>query len=182
MNVPGGAADERPGDNYIPENLSGFASGLGSPGPGVETVDIPVPEFDADDAVPSGSSGRAAAVGGSIVTMAVDRGAALGLAYIAHGEPDDFRADEGEYRDLQAAIESFMEQSMMRLSPGVQLFLALASIYGAKLPEALRRRREWEERIWMKGERGEVKGERVEVKGEKVEVKGESGEEDGADE
>ena len=134
------------GYNFIPENLSVFASDLGSRGN--DGSDEPLPEFESEDV--SGGGGAAnvsAAVSGSIVAMAIDRGAALGLAYLAHGEPDDFRADKSEYRDLQAAIESFMEQSLMRLSPGVQLFLALASIYGSKIPEALRMRKRWEDEM-----------------------------------
>ncbi len=138
------------GYNFIPENLSGFASDLGSRG-GNDGADEPLPEFESEDVSGGGGGAGAAnvsaAVSGSIVAMAIDRGAALGLAYLAHGEPDDFRADKSEYRDLQSAIESFMEQSLMRLSPGVQLFLALASIYGSKIPEALRMRKRWEDEM-----------------------------------
>lgn len=136
------------GYNFIPENLSGFASDLGSRG-GNDGSDEPLPEFESEDVSGGGDAAAnvSAAVSGSIVAMAIDRGAALGLAYLAHGEPDDFRADKSEYRDLQSAIESFMEQSLMRLSPGVQLFLALASIYGSKIPEALRMRKRWEDEM-----------------------------------
>lgn len=103
---------------------------------------------DSEDEENKRKLGRSVAEnGGKALARAVDRVASVIFAFIAHGEPANYRSDKTEMADLQEAFVEFMLETGFVMSPGWNLAVALASIYGFKAMGALHDRREYEKKM-----------------------------------
>ena len=147
----------------IPSTLSGLVGNLdkGSPEtppapevpayvPTTEEVpsdggggDLLPADFEDPDA-PAKPGGGVSKAQGRIVSRVIDRGAATGLSIIAKGDVKDYKATDDEYADLEEAVILYMQETNMQMSPLLGLILAILAIYGLKVPEAIRARREVE--------------------------------------
>ena len=76
----------------------------------------------------------------------IDEGASIGLAYLSKDPQENFRAGKEQKKNLENLFAKFCKEKGTEIPLPWQIFFCLATIYGAKVPYALDRRKLNQER------------------------------------
>ena len=76
----------------------------------------------------------------------IDEGASIGLAYLSKDPQENFRAGKEQKKNLENLFAKFCKETGTEIPLPWQIFFCLATIYGAKVPYALDRRKLNQER------------------------------------
>lgn len=71
----------------------------------------------------------------------IDEGASIGLAYLSKDPQENFRAGKEQKKNLENLFAKFCKEKSTEIPLPWQIFFCLATIYGAKVPYALDRRK-----------------------------------------
>ena len=71
----------------------------------------------------------------------IDEGASIGLAYLSKDPQENFRAGKEQKKNLENLFAKFCKEKGTEIPLPWQIFFCLATIYGAKVPYALDRRK-----------------------------------------
>lgn len=76
----------------------------------------------------------------------IDEGASIGLAYLSKDPQENFRAGKEQKKNLENLFAKFCKEKGTEIPLPWQIFFCLATVYGAKVPYALDRRKLNQER------------------------------------
>ena len=76
----------------------------------------------------------------------IDEGASIGLAYLSKDPQENFRAGKEQKKNLENLFAKFSKEKGTEIPLPWQIFFCLATVYGAKVPYALDRRKLNQER------------------------------------
>lgn len=76
----------------------------------------------------------------------IDEGASIGLAYLSKDPQENFRAGREQKKNLENLFAKFCKEKGTEIPLPWQIFFCLATVYGAKIPYALDRRKLNQER------------------------------------
>lgn len=88
----------------------------------------------------------AAKASGKLVTTVIDNTLPHALAFIAHDNADNYKADPESRQELEDAMTEYMRLKGGEIPPGMMVLLLILTIYGSKVPMAFQRRKLNEER------------------------------------
>ena len=113
--------------------------------------DEPTPEelekLETDDYVDEEQiSSQTARNTAQFLVSTIDEGASIGLAYLSKDPQDNFRAGKEQKKNLENLFAKFCKEKGTEIPLPWQIFFCLATVYGAKVPYALDRRKLNQER------------------------------------
>ena len=76
----------------------------------------------------------------------IDEGASIGLAYLSKDPQENYRAGKEQKKNLENLFAKFCKEKGTEIPLPWQIFFCLATVYGAKVPYALDRRKLNQER------------------------------------
>lgn len=102
------------------------------------------------------------------IVASVDEGASLGLAYLAKESQDNFRAGKEQRKNLENLFTKYCKEKGTEIPLPWQIFTCLFTVYVAKLPHALDRRKINNELEQIKREREALMADRKRLEQEQA--------------
>lgn len=90
----------------------------------------------------------------------IDEGASIGLAYLSKDPQENFRAGKEQNKNLENLFAKFCKEKGTEIPLPWQIFFCLATVYGAKVPYALDRRKLNQERKELENIRKQLEEDR----------------------
>ena len=135
--------------------------------------DEPTPEELEEDETPideEAISVQTARNTATFIVSTIDEGASIGLAYLSKDDQDRFRAGKEQKKNLENLFTKFCKEKGTEIPLGWQIFFCLATVYGAKIPYAIDRRKINEELAYIEKQRKELDDERAKINIERNQI------------
>jgi hypothetical protein len=159
---------EPPKDNYEfvnGSNVNEFMNRFNQPKQDMHIDDTPpnIPIEEIQEEAEQGMNAAPAKATGKLIASVIDNTLPLGLAILAKGKLEDYKASEDDRSELENALAEYFKLKGADIPPGLMIVILILVIYTTKIPQALQDRKINTLRAELEAEKAEIAKIRLEL-------------------